>query len=588
MVRYQELLRNRIKLERMPFSDRGSRLLLFKNVGQEQYGLYVKLAERLTALQPGLGTYRSRPPFIQDMHFIDSQGETLSYRLTTYPHLLEFETALGTFRIAFQDQHTISISLPPNVVAGIRFKVSPQLWTHDVHGGKFKSVRNVAYSTNGQVMVNEVVEQRDSYQVDFRVHSSDDTAIAINVRPDLDLQREVKPFTVVVTAAKERWRRWFERVPPVAERHRVQYYHAWWIMGNNLLSPLGKLTREAMVPSKVHYIGVWQWDAYFHALAYRHVDMELARNQLRVVLDHQLPNGMIPDAFYDEEVITKLETPVVAAVTKPPVAAWVAMKLHDMVDGDPTFLDEIYEPLVRWNAWWFGLNDDDADGIVQYNHPYSSGLDDSPLWDQGMPVESPDINTYLVVQMESLARMARLLGRDREAAMWDRHRQALSRRMVEHFYDPAAGVFWATKDHAPIRVLTPFNLYPLWAGLLDAKITQRLIDHLSDPEQFWTTYPLPTVARSDPKHDGQQMWRGPTWININYIFIEALQRNGRWGLARDLRDRTLDLIMLHDDIYEYYNPDTGAPPPSATPAFGWSAALFIDLAIQAYREEGKK
>ena len=42
--------------------------------------------------------------------------------------------------------------------------------------------------------------------------------------------------------------------------------------------------------------------------------------------------------------------------------------------------------------------------------------------------------------------------------------------------------------------------------------------------------------------------------------------------------------MGQDDIYEYYHPETGEPPPKAAPIFGWSAAVFIDLAIQASRE----
>ncbi len=32
-------------------------------------------------------------------------------------------------------------------------------------------------------------------------------------------------------------------------------------------------------------------------------------------------------------------------------------------------------------------------------------------------------------------------------------------------------------------------------------------------------------------------------------------------LATQLRDRTLDSVMQRDDIYEYYHPETGAPPP---------------------------
>jgi len=67
--------------------------------------------------------------------------------------------------------------------------------------------------------------------------------------------------------------------------------------------------------------------------------------------------------------------------------------------------------------------------------------------------------------------------------------------------------------------------------------------------------------------------------------IEGLQRSGYPDLARELRRRTLELICGQDDIYEYYNPQTGKNPPMAASTFGWSSAVFIDLAIQAAQEE---
>jgi len=38
-------------------------------------------------------------------------------------------------------------------------------------------------------------------------------------------------------------------------------------------------------------------------------------------------------------------------------------------------------------------------------------------------------------------------------------------------------------------------------------------------------------------------------------------------------------------MYEFYDPETGEPGATAAPAFGWSAALFIDLAIQASQRQ---
>jgi glycogen debranching enzyme len=313
----------------------------------------------------------------------------------------------------------------------------------------------------------------------------------------------------------------------------------------------------------------------------------LARNQIRAMLARQLADGMLPDAIYDEGIIATIDHPISAEVTKPPILAWAALKLHE-TDPDLSFLEEIYIPLVRWNAWWFAMNDDDVDGLVQYNHPYSSGLDDNPLWDQGMPVESPDLNTYLCVQMGSLADIAGFLGMDAEAAMWRKRAAAIVRRMIKHMWDGQTGVFRALLDERPIDTVTPFNLYPLWTGQLPDDIRKALLAHLTNPEEFWGEHALPSVAYNDPSFDPAVMWRGPVWVNINYFFIEALRQVGEHHLAVQLRDKTLNLIMSQASIYEYYNAETGEPPSTAADVFGWTAAVFIDLAIQAYNDTSNR
>jgi glycogen debranching enzyme len=118
-------------------------------------------------------------------------------------------------------------------------------------------------------------------------------------------------------------------------------------------------------------------------------------------------------------------------------------------------------------------------------------------------------------------------------------------------------------------------------GRMPAAVVRRLIAHLTNPQEFWARYPVPTVALDDPKFEPGQMWRGPTWVNVNYLLIEGLHRTGYHDLARALRHRTLEMLCLHNDIYEYYHPQTGEVPPKAASIFGWSSAVFIDLAIQA-------
>ena len=575
---YLNLLRNHIDITLVPFSDRGSRLLVYQQPDQSQ--LFIKCAERLTGLDADLDAYLHRPPFIHDLILVDEDGKTLDFEIVTSPHAVFFYTRLGEFGLVFQDTRTLSFGLPPNIAAGIHFHVQPQFWQSTNTGGELKSVRNLTYASDGEILRNEIKPDNGGYEVEFIVQKGEDRTITLHISPAQDMWHQVVPFSSSVAAAEERWRTWFSKVPPVAEPYNLTYAYAWWVMANNLISPMGNVAYEAMTPSKKSYVGLWLWDSALHALAYRHVDPDLARNQIRAMLAYQLPDGMLPDAVYDEGIVTEINHPIHAEVTKPPIVAWAALKLHETAP-DLGFLQEIYIPLVRWNAWWFSMNDDDVDGLAQYNHPYSSGLDNNPLWDFGMPVESPDLNTYLCVQMGSLALMAEALGLEVEGRMWRRRASSIVRRMIEDFWDEEAGVFRALHDEKPIPVITPFNLYPIWTGQLPDAIRNRLLEHLRNPDEFWGDLVIPSVARNDPTYDPDAMWRGPIWININYFFVEALHQIGEHELAQELCEKTLQLVMRHASIYEYYNADTGDPSPNAANIFGWSAAVFIDLALQA-------
>lgn len=584
---------HRIPFSGIPFSERGSRILLFRRASQ----LYIRLAERWSKWVEEVGDYRHRAPTIDDFVFTDASGAPLDFTLTAYPHALCFVTRLGDYWLAFADEETLYFKLPAGP-SGVSFRVYAMHGRADRRGGEFKgdpehrtTHRNIAYTTNARVVSNDIIADKNGYlRVNLRMNATAESALLVNITPRLGFNRGIVRADQVLRDAETRWHEWFAAAPAMSEAYAEQYYYAWWILGMGLLSPRFYLTREAMMPSAIHYIGVWQWDAFFHVLAYQHVDQKLAENQLRVVLDHQREDGMIPDAVHDEGVVHRWKLPGIegeADVTKPPLIGWAALKLY-ATSGNRDFLDEIYEPLCRWNRWWFDKNDDDHDGIAQYNHGFSSGLDDSPLWDEGMPVESPELNTYLVMQMDALAQIANILGLADDAAQWRVQAGDLAQKIIAHFWDEEAGVFWATRDHKPIRVLTPFNLYPLLTGRMPRAINDRLVVHLTNPNEFWTGYPIPTVARNDPKCDPNKMWRGPTWVNINYLFVEGLTRAGYPDLARELRDRTLKLLMRHNDIYEYYNPDTGDPPPHAASVFGWSSAVFVDLAIEASRNQDLK
>ena len=576
-----DLLTDKIDITHVPFSDRGSRLLVYQKPNQNY--LYIRLAERLGELFPGLDSYLTREPYIPELIFVNGKGEKLPFEITTKPHILEFQTDIGKYKLIFQDINTLCFSLPLCTQCGVRIRLNADKCATRADGGDIYSIRNMVYFSQSKVNKNQITSNENGCELEFIVETNENSLITLCISDSCKSHSTTEPFSEIYQAAKLRWEGWFNQFPPIKEPYRETYAYACWVLANNMICPKGNIKFEMDVPSKKSYIGIWLWDNALHAIALRHINPELARNQIRGVLVNQQPDGMLPDAIFDDGIVTEIDHPIHGKVTKPPILAWAALKIHE-IDFDLDFLNEIYEPLMKWNEWWFKENDDNQDGIVQYNHPYSSGLDDSPLWDFGMPVDSPDLNTYLFIQMKSMAMIAQILNKLSDAAYWLEKAQQLLIHMIDYFWDEEMGAFLSYYKNKAIQTLTPFNLYPLWTGELPENLRNRIIEHIKNPHEFYGDYMLPSVARTDTTYDSDKMWRGPVWININYFFIEALQRIGEFDLAKTIREKTLKIIMNNSGSYEYYNSETGRPGKNAAPIFSWTAALFIDLSIQASRE----
>lgn len=573
-----ENLRNRIDLINIPFTERGSRLLLFRQAHQ----FSIRLAERWAKWESQVGHYRKRPPIITSFTFLNHEDQPLTdIRQETYPHVVHLENSIGNFDWIFLDVETLLMRLPAGTF-GLEFKVFADRAHADSRGGTLHGKRNIAYTTDAEVLKNTIEPlSNEEFRVRIQLKANAGDVMLLNVTPRMAFNRSIPDAAAALEQARQVWQAWFDAIPPVADEYRVQYEYAWWIMRAGLVNTRYYFTREALLPSKIHYVGVWHWDQVFHAMAYRHVDPHLAEDQIRIILDHQREDGMLPDAIHDEGLVDHLSLPVDADVTKPPIMAWGVLKLYE-ASHRLDFLKEVYEPLSRWNHWWMSKNRNN-NGLCEYHHPFSSGLDDNPMWDHGVPVAAPDLNTYLVVQCDSLAEIATLIGKDEDAVRYRAMSADLMTRMLDHMWDDEAGVFRAYHRTHMIPTMTPFNLLPLLTPRVPPEIAACLVENLVDPSLFWSPYPLATVAVTDPAFDAVQMWRGPVWININYLFVEALERNGFPEQAAELRRKTLALVMKHNDIYEYYNPLDGTRPPKAAAMFGWSAALFIELALEETR-----
>lgn len=427
------------------------------------------------------------------------------------------------------------------------------------------------------------------------VLSEKSTAVRIEVASDRT--PSVMPsvtHTLDAQASEQTWIDWFERCPIVRDDLQAMTAFCWWVLGANIVELPSLGGARAIVPSKIGYVGLWQWDAYFIAVGVRHGDPALAREQLELALRFPTRSGQLPDVVHELGVLASsddlpesdranlrrsgsaavaADAPV--ALTKPPLAAWALAKVLEVEAADVWAQDQL-AVIRRSQDWWFAESDIDRDGMPEYAHPYSSGLDDSPIFDAQLPTAAPDLAAYLIVQDQHLARLTETLGGD-AAIHLERADRTLE--LLMRSWDAEAGLFRASGAGVPLKSDTIVGLMPLLTGRLPSDIVTRLVGALDDPRRFKAPWSIPTVAVGDPDFSPERMWRGPVWINTNALVVEGLRASGENERARALAEETVALVKHGGGPHEYFNPVTGHRARTATTAFGWSAALFIDLAV---------
>ena len=308
-------------------------------------------------------------------------------------------------------------------------------------------------------------------------------------------------------------------------------------------------------------------------------------------------------------------------------------------------LRRLYPKLLASHRFLLGERDPERTGLAFQVHPWESGLDDSPRWkgpvdavviDRARLPSYKRLDTSLVpanerptaadydcyvflievykehaysssalfrhcpflVQdvlfnallhraNEALVEIAELIGETtEEIGRWmDRTRCAFSERL----WDKCEGRYLDAdlRSGRPVDQNTIATFVPLYAGLPSGDQAERLVrQHLTNVEEYWPAsgrphFVVPTVSKNSEHWEPSRYWRGPIWLNTNWLLIEGLQRYGFVEEAERVRDDTLSLLACPlpggDDWWfcEYFNPTNGNA--HGTVGFSWSAAVALAL-----------
>ncbi|MER7673478.1 hypothetical protein ABTY61_34150 [Kitasatospora sp. NPDC096128] len=401
-------------------------------------------------------------------------------------------------------------------------------------------------------------------------------------------------------------------------------------------------------PSPDSYPFQWAWDSSFHAIALTHVDTRRARDELRSLLSAATPTGFLPHMVLWQDDLRPRATEDFridlwegwrSVTIAPPVVARAVERVY-RATGDNLWLRRVLPPTLAFFGWLREHRTSPGTGLLEIYQPDESGLDSSPKYDGALgieaaaegavrdawhdamrslitayssPARTPEtplrarrlfvwndvlVNTVYADGLACLARLMRTAGANGRAANGrtaDRlaaESGAIGAALMRHCWDETTGAFHDLDLVAGKRdgILTAGSLLPVLLDSVPEPAARRVIEqHLLNEREFWRPHPVPSVAATEPSYDPGfrtgAIFRGSSWINLNWYLYWGLRRRGYRAEADTLAARSCALVAASDTTRECYGPEDAAG--HGARSFGWSS-LVLDLAAApaASTEEG--
>lgn len=390
--------------------------------------------------------------------------------------------------------------------------------------------------------------------------------------------------------------------------------------------PFYKYHYEYSIPSPGRYHWQWFWDSCFHVIALAKLDPRMAIRELDTILASQRDDGFIGhivywgrrgafmSALYAQSRFGEWRRRH-SAMLQPPLLAQAVEAVYKAT-GDKDLLNRTLPSVLSYYEWIRRRRDPDGTGLFSIISPYECGMDNSPVFDSLLGLKNPgrwpllwknrrldfanllrgnfdylkirDRNGFNVVDplmnavlADGLRTTARLLADSNlagKAIEIDVQAQVVEDAINEQLWDEERGyyVYLSDKERKRLTDLTAGSLMPLICASTHRDRVDRIVkEHLCNEEEFWTTLPVPSLARNHPDYDAvgeRSIWRGPVCMNLNWFFVRGLRAQGFGEVADEIAQRSRK--ATHKDFREFYSPETGEGMRGTE--FGWATAA-VDM-----------
>lgn len=371
-------------------------------------------------------------------------------------------------------------------------------------------------------------------------------------------------------------------------------------------------------PNASTYPWLWLWDSCFHSLVWAELgDPGRAVLELRTALEGQGPSGFVPHLRYldgtrqfDEfwGVAPRAGWPSTSSITQPPV---YALAVSQLVARGVEVPEDLVDRAI--DGVWFLLERRRRSpaGLVEVVHPWESGCDHSPRWDDLMAPGSAGSGADPYDAQRWFERKGELLAgvhRDRHGApLWNdefavgsvafsavtAHGAGLLATLVgdaalaeaateltaalARRWDPARRT-WI--DDGPTargsgRIRTAEALLPVLVET-DPEVVRAVASELTDPDALGGEFGPSQVHRDEPTFRPRSYWRGPGWPQLDHLLQLGLACSGtpEGRVAASVVAQQSRRGAWSSGFAEYWDADDGAPGGAVPQSWTTLAALW--------------
>ena len=390
------------------------------------------------------------------------------------------------------------------------------------------------------------------------------------------------------------------------------------------------------------YPAQWNWDSAFIALGYSYFNIDYAFEEIETLLEGQWDDGMVPHILFHDKDTSYFPNHTTwkcgknipsSGITQPPVLAIILKKIienNQLNDDQNSRILKILIKIKKYHEWFIKFRDPNKTGLVSILHPWESGYDNSPIWDEPMSniLVDKDLN-YQRRDLEVSNSDERPLKKDydRYVTIRDQFRDVnydpnkLYELSIFNVVDVGFNSLFLKANKDLVKLLKKFklnydeldffiskseseiiklynydsdefvskdlntnkdilipsitNYFTLTADLKNDKLNKKIINNLKN-HNLNEKYIFSTIKSDHQTFEEKRYWRGPVWINCNWLIYEGIKNKDKEYSVK-IKNETISLIE-NKGFHEYYSCNDGSV--MGANNFSWSAALYLDLVMQ--------